>query len=180
MTDSTDNPAEPQVDRLNAKVRELLAENRQQKDRIRELTELDAAQKARLHRYEVEGPVERVIADVAVPGAVDAFTALLGQHFRFEAGGDGQPVIRDPQGRPIMLTALPKTRGREVEREARATVEDLRALVDLPGLRERFAAITVASRASGGGAGGSTPGGAPREPRKPAPEQRPEPKLGLR
>lgn len=179
MTD--DNQPDPQqVERLTVKNRELLAEVRQLKDRVRELTEATTAQEARLRRHEVDAPVGQLIADVALTGAEEPFKAMLAQHVRFEAADGGQLVIRDLLGQPVKLPAIPGTKGREVEREARATVEDLRALVDTPELRPAFAAITLASRASGGGAGGTSPGGAPREPRQPAAEPRPEPKLGLR
>jgi hypothetical protein len=181
MTDDNTTDA-GEVDRLKAKVRELLAENRQGKDRIRELTEATSAQQARLRVYEIDGPVDHMFADVAMPGATDAFSALFGQHYRFEAADGGQLVIRDLQGQPVTLPAIPGMKGREVEREARATVEDLRALVDLPDLRGKFAAITLASRASGGGAGGHAGGPGPvlRAPRKPSGDQKPQPPLGLR
>lgn len=182
MTDSTTELDElrAQVERVNAKNREILAELKNSKSREAELTQQVTALAARNKRYEVDGPAESIFAEVAITGAEEPFKATFAQHFRFEAAADGQLVIRDPQGQPVRLPALPGVKGREVEREARATVEDIRALVDTPELRGKFAAITVASRASGGGAGGSTPGGAPREPRKPAAEQRTEPKLGLR
>jgi hypothetical protein len=90
-------------------------------------------------------------------------------------------LIRDTKGEPVMLPAIPGTKGREVERECRATASDIRALVDTPELRGKFAAITIGSRASGGGAGGhSSPGGPTVRSPKPAQETRPEPKLGLR
>lgn len=181
MTDRTDDPTNgAEVDRLKTKIRELLAEGRQAKDRIQHLTEQVTAQAERLNRYEVDAPLRQIIGDVAMPGAEEPFMATLAQYLRFGATDAGQLVIRDLQGEPVKLPAVAGKKGREVEREARATVEDLRAIVDLPELRAKFAAITVGSRASGGGAGGSSPGGAPRETRKLPQEQRPEPKLGLR
>jgi hypothetical protein len=183
MTDTTDNTMDTgEVDRLRAKLRELLAENRQLKDRNRELTEATTAQQARLRVYEIDGPVEHIIAEVALTGAEEPFKAMLAQYVRFEAADGGQLLMRDTKGEPVILPKVPGKKGREMDREARATVDDLRAVVDLPDLRNKFAAITLASRASGGGAGGQAGGPGPvlREPRKPSGDQKPQPPLGLR
>lgn len=183
MTDSTTelDDLRAQVERLSSKNRELLAENRQLKDRDRQQTEALTALQARQRRSEVDAPAAQLIDDIAMPGAADAFRVLLEQHVRFDAGDDGQLVIRDLQGQPVKLPAIPGMKGREIEREARATVQDIKALVDTPELRAKFAAITVHCRASGGGAsGGSTTRVVPRQAQKPAAEPRPETKLGLR
>ena len=180
MTDSTDNATDSQVESLKAKVRELLAENRQQKDRIRELTETTTAQDARLWRYEVGGPWDSAVDEVALRGSVDAFRALLEQYVRPEVGSDGQPVVRDLKGQPVMLPAVPNMKGREVEREMMITAEDIRAFVCSPELGPKFGGITAGSKASGGGAGGGSTTGVVRRPAQPSPTTQSEPKLGLR
>lgn len=182
MTDSKTelDDLRAQLGRVNAKNRELLAENGQLKDRNREQTEQITALAACKRRYEVDGPAGQLLDEIAMPGTGDAWRLQFEQYYRLDAGEDGQLVIRDTKGEPVMLPAIPGTKGREVEREARATTRDILALVDTPELRGKFAAITVGSRASGGGAGGSGRPGAAVRSAKPVQETRLDPKLGLR
>jgi hypothetical protein len=177
MDQTTDDDQLAEVEKLRGKVRELLAENRRLKDTNATLTARTSQQEAALRRYELDAPVERAIAEVAMPGCEELWRMAFERSFEFRIGPTGAVSIVTKDGEPAVLVAQPGVPGRETERPARLEPADLRVLAGAP----EFLPITMGSKGSGGGASGSHKGSGATSARTPKMEEPPKrPTLGLR
>jgi hypothetical protein len=160
-----------QIDKLNAKVQQLLEEKRKVKAERDELqqqleavtTERDQA-KAEVQRITVDLPRGEILSDAAVAGMGETLGRELMHHFEIIRTDDGTDLFHK-DGQPVMVDDEPVP----------FTVEGINRLHDT-GLA-KLGSLLKGSQASGGNAQGSKGGGNASAQPKPA---APRPQFGMR
>lgn len=138
-----------QIDKLNAKVQQLLEEKRKikasrddlQKQLESVTTERDQA-KAELHRITVEQPRAEILNEAAPEGMGETLGRELAQYFDIVRQDDGTDIIANKDGSPVEIGGNPVP----------FTVEGIRQL-NQAGLA-KLGCLLKGSGATGGGAAG--------------------------
>jgi hypothetical protein len=159
-----------QIDKLNAKVQQLLEEKRKVKAERDELqqqleavtTERDQA-KAEVQRITVDQPRGEILSDAAVAGMGETLGRELMHHFEIIRTDDGTDLFHK-DGQPVMVDDEPVP----------FTVEGINRLHD-KGLA-KLGSLLKGSQASGGNATGSKGNTAATQPKPAAPR----PQFGMR
>lgn len=112
-----------------------------------------------LVKLKLGGSAEGLLEEVSMPGQAESVRALMGvAGYRFALDDEGKPTILDQEGNVPTLPIDPKTPDKR--RPVEFNGKDLGELLCNDGPHApAFMSLIVGSRASGGGAMGSRPGG---------------------
>lgn len=176
--ETTTEALQAELEALRTKNVELLAELKAAKAGAKDAqAALEAAHGERdaaladVRALRLDAPVARALEEVALDG--ELFHAMFGRHYSFDLDEHGAIVILDKDGNRAMVTepetvttggnkrserqAEQRTPGKE--RAARFDADDIKLLADACPDADKLKTVTIGTRASGGGALGSRPGG---------------------
>lgn len=176
--ETTTEALQAELEALRDKNVELLAELKAAKATAKAAqASVEAAQAERdaaladVRALRLDAPVARALEEVALDA--ELFHAMFGRHYSFDLDEHGAIVILDKDGNRAMVTepetvttggnkrserqAEQRTPGKE--RAARFDADDIKLLADACPDADKLKTVTIGTRASGGGALGSRPGG---------------------
>jgi len=172
MTDKTVDQLQEEIQKLQDKNTQLIAEKRKAQSERDEVAErLASVEKERdevagkYHHLTVELPRQEVLESVAVDGAADLLWRELTHHYDVVRNDEGQDVLHDKEGQPLELNGQP-------------------LLLDVDGIRklhESGRVRTIGNLIKGSGAtGGGATGGSRSTPRQAKPSADAPVRFGMR
>lgn len=187
MTKTTENAPDPgEVERLRTHKDNLLGELKAERAKNTALqaqlttaTEERDAARAEVRAMRLDGPVRKMLEEIAMPGTADVLARMITERgIQFDLDGE-EIVIRDAAGNPATVIDPPtRTVPASKPRPAKFEAGDLMLLMTEEGvpeaerhtLSQAFPRFIVGSHASGGGSSGGAGPSAPTSPAKPTPK----------